>query len=123
MTPTTSPTPRSCTDSLKFQADLTYPDGTLVKPGQALQKQWRILNDGTCDWDGTYLLEPVTGYPSLGAASPMALYPARAGTKFTLSIDFTAPAEAGTYRTVWQAVNPQGLAFGEQIYMEVVVKP
>jgi len=122
-TPTASPTPRDCTDSLKFQIDLTFPDGSVVKPGQAIQKQWRILNDGTCDWDGTYLLKLMDGYPSLGATSPMALYPARAGTKFTMSIDFSAPADAGTYRTVWQAVNPQGLAFGEQIYMEVVVKP
>ena len=120
---TLSPTPTNCTDSLKFQADLTYPDDTVVKPGQALQKQWRILNDGTCNWDATYLLKLVDGYPAMGAASPMALYPARAGTKFTLSLNFTAPSDAGTYRTVWQAVNPQGVAFGEQIYMQVIVKP
>ena len=120
---TASPTPRNCTDSLKYQADLTYPDDTIVKPGQALQKQWRILNDGTCDWDATYLLKLVEGYPALAAASPMALYPARAGTKFTLSVNFTAPSDTGTYKTVWQATNPQGVAFGEQIYMEIIVKP
>ena len=121
--PTLSPTPKSCTDSLKFLADLSFPDDTVVTPGQVLTKQWRVLNDGTCDWDEFYRLKLVDGYPALGAASEMALYPARAGTKTDLSIVFSAPQEAGTYRTVWQASNPQDLPFGAAIYMQVIVRP
>jgi hypothetical protein len=94
-----------------------------VSPGQAIEKQWLVQNDGSCDWDELYRLKLVDGYPALGAASEMALFPARAGTKTMLSINFTAPLEAGTYRTVWQATNPQGIAFGAAIYMEVIVRP
>jgi Ig-like domain from next to BRCA1 gene len=118
-----SPTPRTCTDSIKFLADLTYPDDTVVAPGQTLQKQWSVQNDGTCDWDENYRVKLVQGYPALGAPAEMALFPARAGTKADITINFTAPQDAGTYRTVWQAANPDGIPFGAPIYMEIVVQP
>jgi hypothetical protein len=104
-------------------ADLNNPDGTVVRPGETIAKQWRVQNNGTCDWDAGYRLKLMPGYPSLGAAEQMALFPARAGSTATLSITFTAPAETGTYRTVWQAANPEGILFGESIYMEIIVQP
>ena len=120
---TPSPTPPTCTDSLKYQADINFPDGSVVLPGQAVQKQWHVLNDGTCDWDNRYHLKLVEGYPAMGAAAEMALFPARAKAKGIISINFIAPLQSGTYRTVWQASNPEGVAFGEQIYMEIIVRP
>jgi hypothetical protein len=121
--PTPSSTPFICGDSLKFLADLNFPDGTVVQPGKTFEKQWQVQNDGSCDWGPGYRLKLAPGQPSLGAADKMALFPARAGTKTTLSITFTAPAQAGTYRTVWQATNPEGIPFGESIYMEIIVQP
>jgi len=115
-----SPTP-PCADSLKYLADLTLPDGTLVSPGQALEKQWRVENIGSCDWDARYRLKLLDGFPPLGASGDQALYPARAGTQAILTINFTAPLEAGTYRTAWQAYGPDGAAFGDAIYMEITV--
>jgi len=114
-------TPGSCSDSLKYLQDVNYPDGTAVTPRQIIQKQWLVKNDGSCDWGAGYHLKLLDGTAALGAASELALFPARAGTQATISIDFTAPAEAGTYRTAWQAYNSGGIAFGEVIYMEVVV--
>jgi len=114
-------TPGTCSDSLKYMQDLNYPDGSAVSPGQVIQKQWQVENDGTCDWGAGYRLRLLDGTAALGAANEMALFPARAGTQTTVSINFTAPSEAGTYRTAWQAYNSAGIAFGETIYMEVVV--
>ncbi|HEY3312984.1 MAG TPA: NBR1-Ig-like domain-containing protein [Anaerolineales bacterium] len=118
---TASTTPSACTDSLRYLQDLTYPDGSAVTPGQILEKQWRVENNGSCNWDGRYRLKLLDGYPALGAASEQALFPARAGAQSTLSIFFTAPAEPGTYRTAWQAFNPDGVGFGEVVYMEIIV--
>ncbi len=106
---------------MKYLADLTLPDGTLVSPGQALEKQWRVENIGSCDWDARYRLKLLDGFPPLGASGDQALYPARAGTQAILTINFTAPLEAGTYRTAWQAYGPDGAAFGDAIYMEITV--
>lgn len=116
-----SPTPKTCSDSLVYIADVNYPDDSPVTPGQAINKQWRVKNNGTCDWDQGYHLKLVDGYPALGAESVQALFPARAGTQAVISINFSAPPDAGSYRTAWQANSPEGTPFGDVIYMIVIV--
>ncbi len=49
--------PESCTPDSEFVADITIPDGTLIKPGDSFVKTWRIQNDGTCTWNGEYTWE------------------------------------------------------------------
>lgn len=78
-------------------------------------------NNGSCNWDARYRLKLIDGFPPLGASGEQALFPARGGTKVTLMINFTAPLEAGAYRTAWQAHGPGGTPFGEIVYMEIVV--
>jgi hypothetical protein len=101
--------------------DVTVPDGTVVLLGTSVDKQWKVTNSGTCNWDSTYRLKWVGGDP-LGAATEQALYPARAGTQAILQIFFTAPNVAGTYGSTWQAFDPSGNAFGDTVYMEIVVQ-
>jgi hypothetical protein len=117
-----TPTSAPCTDSLKYLEDLNYPDGSIVSPGQILEKQWRVENNGTCNWDGRYRLKLIDGFPPMGAFGEQSLFPARSGTKATLMVNFAAPLEAGTYRTAWQAYSPEGAPFGETVYMEIVVQ-
>jgi len=120
-----SPTPTQitpCTKNLTFVSDVTIPDGTVVSPTTIVDKQWLITNSGSCDWDSTYRLKWIGGDP-LGAATEQALYPARAGTQITLRILFTAPAEPGTYGSTWQAFDADGVAFGDPVYVEIVVSP
>jgi hypothetical protein len=35
----------------------------------------------------------------------------------------TAPTEPGTYHSAWQAYNPDGEAFEEPVYIEIMVLP
>jgi len=115
------PTPiPPCTNELKWLADLTYPDDTLVMPGQPVDKQWSVQNSGTCGWDARYRLRNTNG-EMLGATAEMPLFPARAGATITLSILFLAPTEAGAYRSEWQAVTPDGALFGDTVYIKIVV--
>jgi len=86
-----------------------------------VDKQWRVQNDGSCDWDDRYRLKLVTGDP-LGLPAEMPLYPARAGAEAIIQMTLIAPQEAGTYHTVWQAYNPDGVIFGQPIYVEIVVE-
>jgi hypothetical protein len=117
----TFPTP-SCTNYLKYLEDVSIPDGTVVRPGETLDKQWRIENTGTCNWDSQYRLLLVAG-PSLGMQDELALYPARSGTQAIIRLLFTAPDTPDTYRSAWQAHDAQGNAFGEPFFIEVVVQP
>lgn len=119
--PPAQPTPvPPCLDDLAFLSDLTYPDGTVVLPGVTLDKQWLIQNTGTCDWDARYVLRFVGG-DLFGAAEEIPLYPARAGARITLSIQFIAPLFAGTYESQWQAVGPDGTFFGVPVYVLITV--
>lgn len=120
--PTITPTAGPCTNELTFLDDLTVEDGTTFAPGAAIDKQWLVQNDGTCDWDATYKLKWIGGY-TLGVSEEQPLFPARSGVQVTLRIVFTAPTEPGTYQTVWQALDPDGNIFGDTVYMEITVTP
>jgi len=51
-----------------------------------------------------------------------ALYPARSGSQAIIQLSFIAPNEPGTVRSAWQAYSPEGQAFGDPIYIEILVE-
>jgi hypothetical protein len=111
----------ACTDNLKFLRNQTLPYGAVVKPGVSLDKRWQVENSGTCDWGEDYRLRLVSG-TDLGAPSELPLYPARRGAKVTLRMTLAAPVTPGVYQSSWQAYNPQGQAFGDPIFIQIVVE-
>jgi hypothetical protein len=121
-TVTATATAGPCTNDLKFIQDVTVPDGTSFTFSGTIDKQWLVNNSGTCNWDSTYRLKWIGGDP-LGAAQEQSLYPARAGTQVTLHVTFTAPTVEGTYESKWQAYGPDGIPFGDPIFMKIVVTP
>jgi hypothetical protein len=121
--PTIFPTlnPEECSNDLSFVEDLTIPDNMFATFGASLDKQWRVANSGTCHWNANYRLRNIGG-AALGAPAEIALYPARAGTQATIQILFTAPFTEGVYESAWQAIDPNGAAFGDPIYIRVSVQ-
>ena len=111
-----------CTNNLKYLDDITIKDNTSILPGASIDKQWLVKNSGTCNWDSTYRLKWIGGDP-LSAAQEQILYPARAGTQATLRVLFTAPTIDGSYESAWQAYDPNGIAFGDQVNMKIIVSP
>lgn len=57
----------------------------------------------------------------MGTPPEKALIPARSGNQAEIRIIFTAPTEPGSYRSAWQAQDPQGDLFGDPIFIEIVV--
>jgi hypothetical protein len=100
---------------------LTVPDGTVVAPGERLDKRWQVENNGSCNWDVRYSLVLIAG-PQLNAPPEQALNPARSGTQAMVQIIFVAPEEPGAYRSAWQAQDPQGILFGDPIYIDFIVQ-
>ena len=108
--PTAPPT--GCTDLATFVQDMTIPDGTVVRPGQAFTKTWRLRNDGTCTWTTAYAIV-FTGGNAMGGPAAQALPVSVApGGSVDISINLVAPEAPGTYRGEWQLRNAAGQLFG-----------
>lgn len=120
--PTVTSTPVDCVSNLTFLSDLTVFDGTSIPYGATIDKQWLAQNSGTCDWNAGYRLRYIGG-AILGAPEEINLYPAKSGTQAVIQISFTAPFTDGQYESAWQAFDSAGLAFGDVIYMRIVVVP
>lgn len=114
-----TPTPK-CTSGLKFLDDITIEDGSIVSPKDRLDKRWLVENIGSCNWDQDYEIRLVAG-PVMGVPSTQALYPALSGTEVEVRMVFTAPDEPGSYRSAWQAYDPDGNPFGETFFIDIVV--
>jgi hypothetical protein len=99
-TNTPAVTATSTCNVAQFVADVTIPDGTVMTPGQAFTKKWRIKNIGSCAWSG-YTLVFDSGDSMNGPASKpiSALNP---GQEVDLEVSLTAPATAGNYRGYWR---------------------
>jgi hypothetical protein len=110
----------SCKDDLTFLRDITIPDGSTAVTGAAINKRWQVQNSGTCDWGKGYSLHLVTG-ELMGTSDNQTLYPAEAGGQAVIEMDFTAPSAPGIYRSVWQAYNPDNVAFGDRFFLEITV--
>ena len=114
-----SPTPQ-CTQELQFIEDVTVPDGSAFPPAASIEKTWRVLNAGSCDWGPGYRLI-FSGGELLGAEPEQALFPARSGSEAEISIQFEAPQQPGRYTSAWVAINPLGEEFGDVIFMDISV--
>lgn len=111
----------TCTDKLAFIADLTIPDRTIVAPNSTLDKRWEVENIGTCNWDERYNIKLVSG-PAMGVEPEQPLFPARSATRAIIRLVMKAPEKPGSYRSAWQAYNPEGQKFGEVFFIDIIVK-
>ncbi|MEX1247457.1 MAG: NBR1-Ig-like domain-containing protein [Anaerolineales bacterium] len=113
----------------RYVFDETYPDGTRVDAGQAIQKTWRLQNVGSCNWVGSeYELVFISG-DRMGGQSPLAVtITVLAGNYANFSINMKAPAEPGTYRGEWMLRTEGGDVFGVgpnfdlPIWIEIIVR-
>jgi uncharacterized repeat protein (TIGR01451 family) len=112
--------PEQGPDTATFISDVTIPDGTVVSPGQALVKTWRMRDTGTTTWGSGYQLAFVGG-EQMGAPSAVNVSPTAAGNTVDISVNIVAPSSFGTHRGYWQLRNPQGTYFGDRIWVQVTI--
>ena len=126
LTPSWTPTP-ACLDKAAFIADVTIPDNTLLAPGVAFQKIWRLRNDGNCDWTEEYKVVFTDG-ASMSNNTPLPIPGVvPPGSTVDLAVDMVAPSANGTYVGNYQIRNPQGVHFGvgasgqTPFYVQIIV--
>jgi len=99
--------PPPSNDSATFVSDITLPDGSVVSPGQALVKTWRVRNSGTSTWDG-YKLIFLQG-DQMGGASPVNIPTTSPNQEVNISVSLQAPTTPGDKVGYWQIVNRDGV--------------
>lgn len=115
-----SPTSPAACDKSVYISDVTFPDQTVVAPGQVFEKTWALLNSGTCAWTTAYAITFVSG-EKMGGSSTALTQAVPAQQQSNVSVKLTAPTVAGTYTGYWRLANSQGAQFGEQISVVIVV--
>lgn len=127
--PPATPVPPACVNGMALVADLSYPDQNMtnppvVQPGTAFAKGWRVRNTGTCNWDPSFRL--VYQYGNVPAAQmsgnpvavPSVVPP---GGEVDLYANLVAPFTPGVYQGFWQMVAPDGVRFGQTVWVGIWV--
>lgn len=117
----TVPPPTVGSDRASFISDVTIPDGSIVAPGQALVKTWRVKNTGASTWDSGYKLVFESG-DRIGAPNEIALPALAPNQEGNISLNITAPTAPGVYVGKWRLRNPHGTLFGDRLWVELDVR-
>jgi hypothetical protein len=112
-TPTLAPTPIPIPCNLAgFVGDVTIPDGSVLNPGTAYTKTWRLQNLGTCSWTTGYTLVFSSGDLMSGPTVVSLPNNVNPGETIDLSVSLVSPATAGTYQGNWMLRDSNGNVFG-----------
>lgn len=115
-TPVASPT--SNCNVMQFITDVTIPDGTIVAPGTAFTKTWRLKNVGTCTWTPSYAVVFSDGNSMNGPSTQTLTGNVNPGQTVDISVNLTAPASTGDYTGNWKIRDAAGVLFGK-FYVQI----
>jgi uncharacterized protein YkwD len=107
--PTALP-PQDCIDKAAFSADVTIPDGMVIKMDEPFTKTWRIRNEGSCTWSGYELV--YAGGDALNGAMSNPMPEIKPGEYGNISVDLQAPKRAGGLIGYWLFKNTADKTFG-----------
>lgn len=108
-------------DQAAFVADVTIPDGTVIAPGAAFVKTWRLQNIGTSTWTTSYSLAFNSGEQMGTITSVPLVQSVPPGQQIDVSVDLVAPNNAGTYQGYWKMKNASGQFFNDPVYVMIAV--
>lgn len=92
--------------------DVTIPDNTVLQPGQAFNKIWRLVNVGTCTWETSYAAVFFSGEQMSAPAVVSLKGQVAPGQSVDISVDMVAPLAAGKYQGNWKLRNAASVLFG-----------
>ena len=92
--------------------DITIPDGTHLNPGEGFSKTWRLVNAGSCSWTNDYAIAWFSG-EIFGAVTEQKFgLEIDPGQSIDITVDMTAPMQAGTHQSNWKLRDASGSLFG-----------
>jgi hypothetical protein len=79
-----------------------------------------MKNTSSCDWGEGYTLAFLQDTPMSDAGSAP-VRPTPSNANVDVSVELTAPAQAGTYTSTWRLKDPAGQFFGNVVYLVIRV--
>jgi hypothetical protein len=119
--PQQSPAP-GCANDAEFIRHLSISDGTVLLPGQAFGKVWRVQNTGACRWSAGYQIvwSGGTGWQEQPpVALPAAVEP---GATLDVRLGLLAPLTPGEYQADFHLADAGGRPFGPALLLRIVVR-
>jgi hypothetical protein len=126
-TPTATLSPTPAVPKAKFIKDITIPDGTVMKPGQAFTKTWRFQNVGAVPWGEGVKLVFVEGEQKgfdskkMGGPDSVDVPNVAPGKTVDVSVNLVAPEKLGHYRSYWRLKLGSGAWLENTHYAEIFV--
>ena len=95
-----------------YPIDVTIPDDTIMSPGEAFTKIWRLQNAGSCTW--TLYYSATFFYGDRMDAPPIVPFREAVppGASVEIAVEMVAPLTPGTYQGNWKLSNAAGILFG-----------
>ncbi|TDH65847.1 hypothetical protein CCR75_001357 [Bremia lactucae] len=103
-----------------FEGDVTCPDGTVVLPGEAFDKVWKLRNGGSNKWPIGAMLSCVGG-DKMHAPDSVLIPSVLPGKSIDVSLRMVAPMKAGRYTGYWRLSTPDGNRFGQRLWVDINV--
>lgn len=94
-------------------------DQAATAAGQVFQRVFSFRNTGTCTWQAGYGLSQISG-TNMGITR-QALTETPPGQTASISLNLTAPAQSGSFQSIWQLQAPNGSFFGPTAIVNVTV--
>ena len=111
----------------QFITDATIPDGTVMTPGQAFTKIWRIKNIGSCTWTGFSLV--FDSGNAMGGPASKAINTVNPGQEIDLEVNLTSPTTVGNFRGYWRITTNASVLvpivsgyLGKSFYVDIKVQ-
>jgi hypothetical protein len=111
----------------EFVEDVTIKDGTVMTPGQAFVKTWRIKNIGSCTWTGFSLI--FDSGDSMGGPASKPISTVAPGQEIDLEVNLTAPTTLGSYKGYWRIMTNGNVLvpiikgyLGKSFYVDIKVQ-
>ena len=104
-----------------YLSDATYPDGSIIAPGERFKKLWQIRNTGTSTWGEDYQLVFFSD-EALGTVRSVPLPTTQPGDITVVGVDMVAPTTPGIHRTTWKPRAPDGTFFPYALYALIDVR-
>jgi hypothetical protein len=107
---------------MRFVADVTIADDTIIPPDVSFVKTWRIQNNGSCAWPaGTSWV--FAGGSQMNAPNAVLVPSARPGETVDVSVQLTAPTTPGRYTGYWTLRLPDGTLLNQRYFVRLIVSP
>ena len=116
-----SPVPTASCYRLVYLKDVTIPDNTPMKPGEAFTKTWLVQNTGSCTWDVGFRFNVIGGNAMSGVALTLTQEVAP-NAQLELSVPMIVPTDVtGTVSGSWRMADANGGFFGDALTVVILV--